>query len=423
MNGEAKGVIACDREGRIEGFDPAAERMFGYGASEVVGRKRLTAFFPGHVAAGHVGTWMKKARGTGTFRSTTVLLRKGGEPFAADLEITPVFRGEEHVGFRGVTVPKPEARVEEVMPDVGPGDRILRWVVILRLPFLTASLVAVVIGGAWAAFSHPGFAISPWIFALVLVAGGAIHTSANAFNDYFDWESGTDSRNNDYFSPYTGGSRAIDLGLIDSKGLLRVAVISFVVPLSIAALLIALGRTALIYFGLFGACSSYFYTAPPLRLAARRGMGELLIGMSFGVVMVAGTVYALTGSVGWVDFWIGAPIGLLTIAILWVNQFPDMASDAAAGKRNLVVVLGKKKACFGYAGLLGGAFFIQAALVMAGILPRGALWVFLTLPIAIQSSRIVFRSYDDRALVAGCRLTILLQLLFGLAAAAGTYWS
>ena len=50
-------------------------------------------------------------------------------------------------------------------------------------------------------------------------------------------------------------------------------------------------------FGLVGAFSSYFYTAPPLRLAARRGLGELVVGLNFGPLATAGTVYALTGQV------------------------------------------------------------------------------------------------------------------------------
>ena len=54
---------------------------------------------------------------------------------------------------------------------------------------------------------------------------------------------------------------------------------------------------ALLLFGLAGAFSAYFYTAPPLRLCARRGFGELLVGLNFGPLMVGGTVFALTGTV------------------------------------------------------------------------------------------------------------------------------
>jgi 1,4-dihydroxy-2-naphthoate polyprenyltransferase len=423
MTSGTESVITCDREGRIESFGPGAERTFGYRAEEMVGKKRIAVLSPGPIAFGQLGTWLASARKDGGFRTRTVFVKKGGIPFTADVEITPVRRGEEHVGYRSVTVPRPEVPVEEAMPKPRASDWIRRWVVILRLPFASASVMAVLIGGAWAVHSHPGSAISPVWLSLILLGAVAVHVAANVFNDYFDWETGVDPANTEFFSTLSGGSRAVELGLIRQREAFKVAVAALSIAAAIGLFLVLKGRTAILWFALFGAFSAYFYSAPPLRLAGRKGMGEFLIGLNFGVLASAGTVYALTGVLRATDFWIGAPIGLLTTAILYINEFPDMVSDAATGKEHLVVVLGKRRARFGYLLLLVSAFALQIWMVATGLMPKWALLALLTLPLAYQSSRVVFRSYDDRSLVAANRMTILLQLLFGVFTAAGIFFS
>jgi 1,4-dihydroxy-2-naphthoate octaprenyltransferase len=179
----------------------------------------------------------------------------------------------------------------------------------------------------------------------------------------------------------------------------------------------------LILIGVLGAFSTYFYTAPPLRLAARKGLGELLIGLNFGPLITAGTVIALTGQVSWEAFAIGLPIGLLTTAILWINQFPDEDSDRASGKHNLVVVLGKERARWGYVLLMLAAFGLGIASVVAGIFPPGALAMLGALPMAWSASRILFQHYADRELVTANSKTINLQLVAGLLTAVGTMLS
>ena len=177
----------------------------------------------------------------------------------------------------------------------------------------------------------------------------------------------------------------------------------------------------LLLFGLVGIFSAIFYTAPPLRLAARKGLGELFVGLNFGPLMVAGTVYALTGTLTWLDVALGLPIGLLTTAILWVNEFPDAPSDAKVGKNHLVVVLGKERARWGYALLLVASFAILGALVALGKIPLLALLFLGGIPLAVIAARIVFRHFQDRALAKACATTIQLHLVAGLLLAIGLF--
>jgi 1,4-dihydroxy-2-naphthoate octaprenyltransferase len=412
-------VITCDLEGRIETFNQGAQEIFGYSPEEVIGKKRVSLFSPGLVVLGHVQNWLKVAREEGEFRTRTVFLRREGTPFTAEVRITPTFRNGQQIGYCGVTVPHPEISPEKAIPRASLATRIFAWMVITRAPFLTATLVPILAGAAWV-FARGMASPFPWtLFGLALLGGIAIHISANTFNDYFDWTSGTDKVNNDYFLPYSGGSRSIELGLISERGLLWLACF-FLLVAALAGLPFLFWRGPLLLaFAAAGAFSAYFYTAPPLRLAARRGLGELLVGVNFGPLMTAGTVFALTGQLSWLDFFIGLPIGLLTTAILWINQFPDVDADARTGKINLVVVLGKRRARWGYLLLVSAAFLSTLVGVLAGILPLTALLVLAAIPLAVYAGVILFRRYTGRGLIQANASTILLHLVVGLLLIAG----
>ena len=418
-----KSVITCDLEGRIETYNQGAQEIFGYSPDEVIGKKRVSLFSPGLVVLGHVQNWLKTAREEGEYHSETVFLRRDGTPFAAEVRITPTFRHGQQIGYCGVTLPRPDLDPAQAMPKISLATRIFAWMVITRAPFLTATIVPILASAAWVlarGLANP----FPWsLFWLVLIGGIAIHISANTFNDYFDWTSGTDPANNNYFLPYSGGSRSIELGLISTRGLLAVAVSALAVAALAGLPILLLRGPGLLLFAAAGAFSAYFYTAPPLRLAARKGLGELFVGLNFGPLLTAGTVFALTGSLSWLDFFIGLPIGLLTTAILWINQFPDAASDAAAGKINLVVVLGNRRARWGYLLIVAAAFLSVLAGVIADVLPPVALLMWAAIPLAVYATLILFRSYNQRSLIKANASTILLHLVSGLLMAAGLFLS
>ncbi|MBA2664000.1 MAG: UbiA family prenyltransferase [Bradymonadaceae bacterium] len=417
-----KSVLTCDMEGRIETFSKGSEELFGYTADEAIGKLRVSAFSPGLVVLGHVGGWLKASVKNGTHETDTVFLRKDGTQFAAHIRIRPTFRNDVQIGYCGITHALEDRRPDEVMPKISIATRLLAALVVTRAPFLTAALVPVAIGAAWTA-AQGTLASFPWaLLAMVAVGAAALHVAANTFNDYFDWKSGTDQANTEYFQAFSGGSRSIELGLISLPGLWRLALGASIIATVIGAALVYLSGPGIVLFGLAGLLSAYFYTAPPLRLVARKGLGELLIGLNFGPLIVGGTVYALTGSVSALDFAIGLPIGLLTTAILWINEFPDAPSDASTGKNHLVVVLGRERARWGYALILAVAFGLTLAAALSGVVPTGVLLAMLAAPMAIDATRTLFRHVNDRQLVRACVTTIQLHLVAGVLMTVGMFW-
>ncbi|MBN2500167.1 MAG: UbiA family prenyltransferase [Anaerolineales bacterium] len=410
---KVKSVITCDMEGRIETFNEGAQHIFGYQPEEVIGKKRVSLFSPGQVVLEHVPSWLATASKEGEFESQTVFVNRDGEPIPARVRITPTFKDGVQIGYCGVTEPLDEVDPEAVAPNISLMTKIFTWLVITRAPFLTAMIMPILIGAAWV--GARGLASPyPWgLFVLALLAGIFLHVAANTYNDYFDWTSGTDQVNNDYFLPYSGGSRSIELGLIDEKTLFRVATIAMLISAASGLALAVISGWGVLLFGLAGTFLAYFYTAPPLRLAARRGLGELSVGLSFGPLATAGTTYALTGSVSVADFLIGVPIGLLTIAILWINQFPDELADKAAGKINLVVVLGKRRARWGYLALLAAAFGLTLYWIIDGTFPLGAGLILGSLPVGLLASYVLIREYANRSLVRANATTIQMHALAG----------
>lgn len=411
---QTKSVVTCDLEGRIQTYNQGAEEIFGYRPEEVIGKKRVSLFSPGQTVLEFVPNWLKIASEQGEYRTKTVFLDRDKNPVAAQVRITPTFRDGQQIGYCGVTEVLENIEPEEVAPNISLMTRIFSWFVITRAPFLTAIIMPILVGAAWVVYQglvQP----FPWdLFLLALFAGISLHIAANTFNDYFDWKSGTDQANNDYFLPYSGGSRSIELGLISEKALFRVALVSLSIASLLGVILALRSGPGILIFGVIGALSSYFYTAPPLRLAARKGLGELLIGINFGPLVTAGTVYALTGSISAADFLIGIPIGILTTAILWINQFPDEDSDRETGKINLVVLLGKKRARWGYLLLLIVAFGLLLYWLAAGLLPLSVILIVASIPLAIYAGRIAIREYDQRSLIRANVATIQLHLAFGL---------
>ncbi len=258
MGEQPVSIITCDMEGRIETFNEGAEQIFGYRADEIVGKKRVSLFSPGMVVLGHVTDWLKSATENGEHRTRTTFVRKDGSQLAAEIRVTPTFQDGVQIGYCGQSIELPDVDPVETLPPVRLATRIIRVVAITRLPFLTATWLPVILATAWAIQTEV-LEFNTLSFGLVFLGASLMHLAANTFNDYFDWTSGTDQLNNDYFLQLSGGSRAIELGIISERGLLQLAT-SFLL-LSTACgvtLMFTSSDFGLLWYGIAGACCALF---------------------------------------------------------------------------------------------------------------------------------------------------------------------
>src|SRR5690606_4781203 len=100
---------------------------------------------------------------------------------------------------------------------------------------------------------------------------------------------------------------------------------------------------------------------------AALGAGEVVTGLAFGLLPVAGTCYVLGGTVPPEAILLALPVTLLIAAVLFINQFQDSAADAAVGKRHWVVRLGRRRSARVYVALL----VLWMPLLLAGTAWRG----------------------------------------------------
>ena len=412
MSEQAKSVITCDLDGKVETFSEGAVSLFGYNQEEVVDKMRVGDFSDGQVVLGHVVGWLAEAVKNGEWEGNTVFLHKDGSELPCSIKITPT-KGKdgEHIGYCGVTAPLDNKTADEVRPKINLMTKIFTWLVIMRLPFLTATFIPIFVGVAVANLS--GFSVDWGWLGLTLLGGSLLHIGTNTANDYFDHTSGTDEANYNYMVPFSGGSRSIQMGLISAKGMLTVAIVSFALSAVVGIPLIQKAGMPVLWLGLIGFLSGLFYTAPPFRFASRKGLGELLIGLNFGPLMVAGSALVQTGQLLPEAFLAGIPIGLLVAAIVYVNEFPDHDGDKATGKDTLIVVFGPEKARIGYVLLVAGAFISIIVMALNGTFPMLTLIALVASYFGVRAIQVLYKYYDDRLLQPANAGTINMHFITG----------
>jgi 1,4-dihydroxy-2-naphthoate octaprenyltransferase len=414
MKKQINSVITCDLDGKLETYNEAAEKLFGYTQEEIIGKGRVSDFSPGQVVLGHVVNWLDEAVKKGAWEGDTVFLHKDGHEMPCHIKITPTKgKNGEHIGYCGVTTSLETKTPDQVRPKISLMTKVFTWLVIMRLPFLTATIVPILVGAAVANFM--GYDVSWAWLGLTILGGSLLHIGTNTANDYFDHTSGTDEANYNYMVPFSGGSRSIQMGLISAKGMLTVSLVVFALSALVGVPLIQkAGSMNVLWLGLIGFISGFFYTAPPFRFASRKGLGELLIGLNFGPLMVAGSALIQTGKILPEALLAGIPIGLLVAAIVYVNEFPDHDGDKATGKDTLIVVFGPEKARLGYVLLVAGAFTSIILMALNGTLPMLSLIALPAAYFGVKAIKTLYKYYNDRLLLPANAGTINMHLVTGL---------
>jgi 1,4-dihydroxy-2-naphthoate octaprenyltransferase len=287
----------------------------------------------------------------------------------------------------------------------------------MRAPFFTASVVPILLGTmiAWAR----GAPFSLSLFLLTLAGGVLLHAGANVANDYFDHRSGTDDINVDFVNPFTGGSRMIQLGLLTPREVLTGSLVFFAAASGIGVFLAAIRGPFIIILGLIGIFSGFFYTSPPFRFA-HRGLGEILIGLNFGVLMTLGAYYVLAGRVDVEPVLASIPVALLIIAVLYINQFQDYTADRSVGKNNIVVLLGKKNARMGYIAIVLLAYLWILFMALSRHISPFTLLALFTFPIAFGAMKNLLLHFEkSRELAPANAATVMLHASLGAALSLG----
>ncbi len=283
-----------------------------------------------------------------------------------------------------------------------------------RVPFLALPPVVTLLGLGTAMWRTQG-QVPYGYYLLALIGALAAHISVNALNEYHDFQTGLDQLTQR--TPFSGGSgtlqarpelarQALALGLL-SAGITILIGLFFllrlgwgIVPLGLLGLLVVLAYTPLL-------------THIPLACLIAPGLG-------FGLLMVMGTDYVLTGQYSLTAFWASLVPFFLVNNLLLLNQFPDVEADRQVGRRHYPMVIGRTKSTYLYGLQLLLAYASLILAVLLGYLPWPALLGLLTLPLAIPTYRgIRTHAEDIPQLIPFMGKNVLITLLTPLLMALG----
>ncbi|WNV75002.1 1,4-dihydroxy-2-naphthoate polyprenyltransferase [Geodermatophilus sp. DSM 44513] len=280
-----------------------------------------------------------------------------------------------------------------------------QWLAGARPRTLPAALAPVLVGSG-AAAALDGF--RPLPAALALVVALALQVAVNYANDHSDGVRGTDATR-------VGPMRLVGSGAATPRQVLGAALAAFAVAALAGLALAALSSWWLVAVGAACIAAAWTYTGGPLPYGYR-ALGEVFVFVFFGLVAVVGTAFVQTGSVDGLAVAASVPVGLLSVALLVVNNLRDIEGDAAVGKRTLAVLLGDRGTRVAFAGLPAAAFAVVAAI---GLARPWALLALLAVPLAVPPVRTVLTGGRGPALVAALQGTGLLTLATGVLLGAG----
>ncbi|MDR2198961.1 MAG: prenyltransferase [Deltaproteobacteria bacterium] len=340
--------------------------------------------------------------------------------------------GKNENASAGVALEKPEAESSEGSPSPfpileknpeekpkkNPGDILTKalsllsaWVQASRPAYFIVTLFPVLLGYV-AAKSVTGES-RPGMFFLILIASVLVHAAANMANDYFEDKAGVDGEDT------LGGSRVLQEGKL-TLGELKNGIIFCYLTAFILAIFIA-GKNPLLWIMvIFAAFSSLFYVAPPIKYG-HRALGELMVFLNMGVIMVVGTYTALTGQPNRGITALSIPPAFMVAGILFFQSLPEIREDREAGKVTLAGLLGKEGASLVYLLWWPLVWLLVFNLYLTGHLGGSSMLWVLAVPLHILVYLKIVRAADwtkldkDGWLVKVVYLVTALSILLGAA--------
>ncbi len=283
------------------------------------------------------------------------------------------------------------------------------WKTAARIHTLPAALVPVLVGG--------GLAYGDGVqrndaFAWALIGALAIQIAANFANDASDAKRGAD--NEDRLGP----PRMVALGVITSTQMWTATWVAVGVAAVAGVALTFIAGPLILVIGVAAVVGMLGYVGGPIPYGYR-GYGEMSVFFFFGLVATVGSRYVHDMTAPLAAWALAVPVGMLVTAILVVNNFRDIETDEAAGKRTLAVILGRDRTRTLFAVLVYGSYLLIVLFAVVDWTPQATMFAALLAPFSIGPVRIVYAKTGGLALIRALKLTASLHLWTGVVLAAG----
>lgn len=264
----------------------------------------------------------------------------------------------------------------------------LKWISAMRLRTLPLSISGIIVASCLAEYNG---VFDLKIFVLAILTTLSYQILSNLANDYGDGVKGTD--NDDRIGP----QRALQSGAITKEEMFNAIRINILISivLTVGLVYYSFGSDhfllALLFFGLAGLAvrAAVKYTVGNSAYGYR-GRGDIYVFIFFGLVSVIGCYVLYAKQIDHVVILPAISIGLLSTAVLNLNNMRDIISDTKSNKITLAVKLGKENAKKYHYFLVGGAMFCA---VLFGVLyytfsPFSLLFVIAFIPLSLHLSKV-----------------------------------
>jgi len=272
-------------------------------------------------------------------------------------------------------------------PLISSSDWANYWLSLTRANFLPLTVVIVAAGLSAAFFDQKSLdAVNA---SLTLIGALLTHIAVNIFNNYFDYKMGVDERT--VKTPFSGGVSVIAEGKITPRIAFNAGLVSLIGAATIGMHFLRIIFWPTLPILAYGGVSICLYTPYLSRL---KGLSEIIAGTNFGL-MAVGTYVVQTGQIGVTALVVFFPSSMLVSLLLFLNEFPDVEADRFAGRKHLVIMLGRKRCSQIYVGLLAVMYFSIILPVVLGLAPLALIIALGTAPFAFKAARISLESYED----------------------------
>jgi 1,4-dihydroxy-2-naphthoate octaprenyltransferase len=275
------------------------------------------------------------------------------------------------------------------------------WISGARIRTLPLAFAPVAIGSGAASITDQ---FNAPVALLCLVVALALQIGVNYSNDYSDGVRGTD----DY---RVGPARLTGSGAADPKKVLAVALAFFALS-GVAGIVIVVLTSAwwMLAVGAVAIVAAWYYTGGR-RPYGYAGLGEVMVFIFFGLVATLGTTYVQTGTFSQESLLGGIGIGLISCAVLVVNNIRDIATDTLAGKKTLAVRMGRTPSAVLFCILMLIPFGI---VIYLGLFYSTALLTLFALLAALPACLITVMAKTPQEYILALKLSSLTGLLYGL---------
>ncbi|RKF03136.1 1,4-dihydroxy-2-naphthoate prenyltransferase [Tenacibaculum lutimaris] len=292
-----------------------------------------------------------------------------------------------------------------------------------RLRTLPLSVSGIIVG-AFLGFNNVFYSesavslLETSIFWLAILTTIGFQVLSNFANDYGDGVKGTDNERE-------GEARMVASGVITPKQMKNAMIVTGVVTTIIALLLIyvSFGKDNFLYsviffgLGITSIVAAIKYTVGKSAYGYS-GFGDVFVFLFFGLLAVVGTYFLYTKELNFIIFLPAITVGLLSTAVLNLNNMRDRENDAKSGKNTLVVKMGAESAkMYHYFLIIASFLFALLYVVIKYHSPTQFLFIVAYIPLA-KHLFFVYKNKEETLLDGELKKvalsTFLFSILFGL---------